>query len=246
MSAREWTLALKNIVFPIFCKQCGVRLLTEENGYFCPTCWEGSPKITRPFCSLCGRPHKDASGFDTRSNFPCVECASRANPAPYDRVWGARMYDEAMREAVKLLKFHGKVRLAEVLGEVMREFAAEEIPCDEYDCIAPVPLYRVRERERGFNQSLMLAEEILAAFPGAVLLCGLQRIRPTRTQSRLKDPAERKKNVEGAFAYDGESLKGKRVLLVDDVVTSGGTVSECARVLKRAGARVDVFAATLA
>jgi ComF family protein len=246
MSARDWSLALKNIVFPIFCKQCGVRLLTEENGYFCPTCWEASPKITRPFCSLCGRPHKDATGFDTRSNFPCVECTSRDAAPSYGRVWGARIYDESMREAVKLLKFNGKVRLAAALGEVMREFAMVEVPCEEYDYLAPVPLYRVRERERGFNQSLMLVEEILPAFPAASILTGLKRIRPTRTQSRLKDPGERKRNVEGAFAYEGESLKGRSVLLVDDVVTSGGTVSECARALRRAGAKVDVFAATLA
>ena len=127
----------------------------------------------------------------------------------------------------------------------MCEFAQEEMPCAEYDAIMPVPLHRVRERDRGFNQSRLLAQEVLPNFPNARLDESLRRIRPTRVQSRLNGQA-RRDNVRGAFAVLGDRLGGCSVLLVDDVVTTAGTVSECARVLLDAQVRcVDVFAAAL-
>lgn len=242
----DWGLALKNLVFPIFCKQCGVRLLTDENGFFCPTCWEMSPRVQRPFCSICGKPHKDAVGFGTRSNFPCADCRAAKAP-PYYRVCGAALYDGAVKEAVKMLKFYDKRRLAAPLGELMADFARREMDCDIYDYVVPVPLHRVRQRARGFNQSRLLAGELLAVFPKAELDESLRRIRPTRIQSLMKSPEERRANIRGAFAVEGDRLKGKTVLLIDDVVTSGGTISECARALRRAGVeRVDVLAAALA
>ena len=104
----------------------------------------------------------------------------------------------------------------------------------------------VRLRQRGFNQSLLLAEQVLPEFPRVALDSSLIRVRPTRAQSRLK-PKERAENVRGAFAVTGDTVKKKTVLLVDDVVTTRETVTECARVLRRAGAaRVDVLAFALA
>lgn len=245
----DWTLTLKNVFLPTFCKRCDARLLTEENGFFCPSCWESSPRITRPFCSFCGRPHKGAVGFGTLSNFPCADC--RELPAAkrsYRRIYGAAYYAEAVEEAIKLFKFHDKPRLAGPLGEIISAFALEELDCDRYDFLVPVPLHRVRERERGYNQSRLLAQEILAAFPNAQLDESLRRLRPTRTQSRLTLPQERLRNVAGAFAVvDGPHLEGKRVLLVDDVVTTSGTVVECTGALLRAGvAEVDILAVALA
>ena len=242
----EWALAAKNLFLPMFCKICDARLLTEENGFFCPTCWELSPRIHRPFCTVCGRPHQRTVGFGTESNFLCADCRKRG-ALPYRRVYGAAVYDGAVMEAVKMLKFRDKQRLAKPLGELMAEFAAQELECDAYDCVVPVPLHKVRERDRGFNQSRLLAREALPAFPNARLDESLWRIRPTRVQSRLTAAAERHANVAGAFAVKGDGLAGKTVLLIDDVVTTGGTVTECALALRRAGvAWVDVFAAALA
>jgi ComF family protein len=245
----DWWLALKNLFLPIFCKQCRRRLLTEENGFFCPTCWELSPRIERPFCIICGRPHTGVVGFGTQHNFPCARC--REKPAKHRsvrRVFGAARYEGAIGEAIKLLKFYDKPRLAKPLGAVMAEFAAREMECEIYDIVAPVPLHRVRLRERGFNQSLLLAAEVAPALSRARIEQCLRRIRPTRVQSRMKTDSERWANVQGAFSVNGGShLQGMVVLLIDDVVTSGGTVSECASVLLEAGARaVDVLAATLA
>jgi len=204
-----------------------------------------SPRIERPFCSVCGRPHAGTVGFGTASNFPCAGCRD-AKPSPVRRTYGAALYEDAVEEAIKLLKFGGRQRLAKPLGALMAEFATAEMDVAQYDCVIPVPLHRIRERERGFNQSRLLAQEVVSIFPNAALDESLQRIRPTRVQSRSTGQAERRENVVGAFAVDGDSVSGKCVLLVDDVVTTGVTTSECAVALHRAGAaQVDVLAAAL-
>jgi ComF family protein len=138
--------------------------------------------------------------------------------------------------------------LAGPLGELMAEVAARELDCESYDYVIPVPLHKVRYRERGYNQSRLLAQEVLRVFPAARLDESLCRTRPTKVQSRLHSEAERRENVRGAFAVvDGSHLAGSTVLLVDDVVTTGGTISECALILREAGAAiVDVLAAALA
>ncbi|MEX2015127.1 MAG: ComF family protein [Candidatus Hydrogenedentales bacterium] len=243
---RAVALAAKNLFFPQFCNSCGLRLLTEENGYFCPTCWELPLRIHRPFCTVCGRPHAGETGFGTQANFPCARCRDRG-PQPFRRIYGAAVYEGAIADAVKLLKFHDKPRLARPLAEEMGEMAARELDCAAYNWIVPVPLHRVRGRERGFNQAELLANALLPLFPNAQLSTALGRIRPTRTQSSIKDVHERTQNVRGAFAVDAEvSYAAGIIVLIDDVVTSGGTVGECARALTIAGAvAVDVLAAAL-
>jgi len=242
---QPWTLTLKNLLLPIFCKACGMRLLDEENGFFCPTCWEASPRIERPCCSRCGRPHEQMVGYGARANFPCSACRDRPN-RHIGRVFGAARYEGAVEQAIKLLKFHDKPRLVRPLGELLTSFAEEEMDGAAYDLLVPVPLHRVRLRARGFNQSALLAAAVLPFFPQATLDESLRRIRPTRTQSKLQGSA-RRGNVRGAFAVLGDTVKGKRVLLVDDVVTTMGTVTECAAALRRAGARsVDVLTVALA
>ncbi|MCL4691476.1 MAG: ComF family protein [Candidatus Hydrogenedentes bacterium] len=244
----DWVLTLKNLLLPQFCRQCGERILTEENGYFCPTCWEMSPRIERPFCPICGRPHPAGIGLGTRSNFLCGPCSASNEQRPYRRILGAAQYEGAIEEAVKLLKFNGRVRLAQPLGELAAEAAREELDCETYGFVIPVPLHRVRHRERGFNQSKLLAQEVLAVLPNAQLDESLKRIRPTKVQSRLHGEAERRENVRGAFAVvEGGHVAGATVLLVDDVVTTGGTIAECALALRSAGvAVVDVLAVALA
>jgi ComF family protein len=240
-----WWLAVKNLVVPIFCRACRVRLLTEENGFFCPNCWEESPRIARPFCSSCGRPHSGVTGFGTQSNFPCADCREHP-PKGIRRIWGAARYDGAVAEAIQLLKFHGRRRLAQPLGQLMVSFAEQELTGEHFDVLTPVPLHRVRRRARGFNQSELLCAIVSAAM-GTSMDCSLYRIRPTRAQSLLED-AERLTNLRGAFGVRaGHTFTQKRVLLVDDVITTGSTVVECAAALRRAGAcDVAVFAAALA
>lgn len=241
-----WPLTLKNLVIPIFCHECGRRLLTEENPCFCPACWERSPRVERPFCTVCGEPQAGREGFGALQNFPCEKCRSRG-PRAFRRLYSAALYHGAIGEAIRLLKFYEKRTLLPALGEVLREFVTREMEPEQYTMLVPVPLYRVRRRERGFNQSELLAREILGEFPHATLADSLTRIRPTHVQSRLKSPEDRKANVAGAFMVtEPDSVAGASVLLVDDVVTSGSTVEECCKVLREAGAgEVDVLSVAI-
>lgn len=200
-----------------------------------------------PFCTICGQPHPAAIGYETRPNYPCAECRNRKRPS-FRRIYGAAVYGDAIETAIKLLKFSGKQSLAKPLGEIMMAFAREEMACDAYDLLIPVPLHAVRERDRGFNQSRLLANQILTTFPNARLDESLRRIRPTRVQSRLTNPEERRRNVGGAFeVQENPALDGKTVLLIDDVVTTGGTINECAAALQKARVKhVDVLATALA
>lgn len=239
-----WSQTLKNLVFPIFCRECRCRLLTDENAFYCPTCWEKSPRIARPFCTACGRPHPGALGLGTQVNFLCAECRETPNPQ-IGQIFGAAVYAGAVEETIKLMKFHDRPWAARALGDLLADFMVAEVDVARYDLLVPVPLHKVRFRERGFNQSELLAREVLPILPNARIDLRLQRIRPTRTQSRLQG-VDRRENVRGAFAVVGDALAGEHVLLVDDVVTSATTVTECASALLRAGAAlVDVLAAAL-
>ncbi|GMV99399.1 MAG: amidophosphoribosyltransferase [Candidatus Hydrogenedentota bacterium] len=241
-------LTVKNLFFPQFCITCRTRLFTEENGYFCPTCWESTPRVERPFCPVCGRPHPPVRGVSSLSNFPCGQCVKRGGTQPFNRMFAPAVYAEAMAEAIKLLKFHGKTRLVRPIGELVCDGINQEWDTGGYDFLIPVPLHKVRQRQRGFNQSLLLANEIVPFFPGARIVESLRRVRPTLVQSRLKSEAERRENVRGAFEWCSQApLTGRKVVLVDDVITTAGTVTECAAVLRSAGARqVDVIAAAIA
>ncbi len=243
-----WMLTLKNILFPIFCKQCGLRLLTDENGFFCATCWELPERIERPFCSTCGRPHPKRVGMESLDHYPCADCGSRTEAPPYRHVFGAAVYEGATAEAVKLLKFHERQWIVRAMCEELQRVVDTELIPERYTLLVPVPLHVVRHRHRGFNQAMLLAEALADQFPEAEVSTALKRIRPTRTQSGLNDSDDRKSNVRGAFAVDREvDLTGHQILLFDDVVTSGGTIYECAKALKRAGAdSVDVLTFALA
>lgn len=244
MNTAAWSLALKNVLLPVFCRQCGCTLLTEENGFFCPSCWAAAERIERPFCSICGLPHRERLGFDlVVRDYPCADCRSVRTP-PYRRVWAACDYAGAIAEAIKLLKFNARPRLAPPLAAELVNYAEHEMDTELYDALVPVPLHRVRQRARGYNQAELIARHTAHAFPRARMDMALLRIRPTHVQSRLTSASQRRENVRGAFAVDRDrSFAGETVLLVDDVVTTGGTVAECARALKRAGAKtVDVIA----
>ena len=244
-TVQDWSLTLKNFLLPMYCRSCGERMLTEENSCFCANCWESSPRIERPFCTLCGKPHQRMVGLGALSNYPCADCREKPNRF-IGRIRGAAYYDGAVAAAIRLFKFREKTLLKKPLAALMVEFAQQEMDDACYDFLVPVPLYRTRLRERGFNQSLELALLLQEAFPEAIIDESLKRIRPTNAQSRLAS-SERAQNVRGAFAVEGDAYKGKRILLIDDVITPGETITECARALKRAGAvSVDAFGAALA
>ncbi len=155
-------------------------------------------------------------------------------------------YEGPVREALHFFKFAGKRELALPLGRLMETLVREVFPYQRFDAVVPVPLHRSRERERGFNQALLLAEVIarglrLPLFPGALVKC-----RETPDQVALPRVG-RRSNLDGAFlaGEDASPLRGKTVLLVDDVYTTGATAGECTRTLLSAGVAA-VYVVTLA
>ena len=202
--ADQASLAAKNLLLPAFCRMCDARILTEANLYYCPTCWSEIRLIERPFCSVCGRPHDKAAGFAERENFPCAEC-SEIKRKPYGRMYAATVYDDVAQDAIALFKYGSRQLLAGPLAALMAEFAEREIDLTRYDAVVPVPLHRVRRRERGFNQAEELARDLSERFPFLRVHNALIRIRETPQQTRLQYD-ERRRNIKGAFAvgHDGD------------------------------------------
>lgn len=150
-----------------------------------------------------------------------------------------------MREAVHQFKYGRKVSLGKTLGRLMARGCRDFLEDCEADIIMPVPLHPKRLRWRGFNQAALLARQVSRAYAVPLDPFTLKRTRATQPQTQLNEP-ERRRNVRGAFALrTASALEGKKVLLVDDIYTSGATVNECSRTLKKGGA-ATVHVLTLA
>ncbi len=166
----------------------------------------------------------------------CGKCYKKRGP--FASVRSVAIYDGILREAIHRFKYNGKTSLAAVFGEMMKASIADH----DYDTIVPVPLHRKRLKERGFNQSLLLAKSVAKGLDLPVDYLHLKRVRETSPQVGLT-VVEREGNVKGVFRIEGTPFfAAKNVLLIDDVITTGATVAECSRVLKEAGCkRIDVL-----
>jgi ComF family protein len=231
------------LLWPVRCAACNA--FVPEGMAFCEDC-ALSVSAVEQACPGCGLPMPDTSE-DSGGSSRCHGC--RARPLPFSRVWPVLAYGGATTEAVLHLK-HGRRRhLARPLGALLAPALAAAIDSGA-DTLCPVPLHPRRLRQRGFNQALELLRvaEKLARRPGArplVIPNGLRRIRDTPALG-WESPASRRRIVAGAFAvHRPEWAQGRRILLVDDVMTTGATLAECARVLLKAGA-ADVQVTALA
>jgi len=221
---------LLDMLYPRSCIGCG-KSSPETFSHMCWDCWSDTLRVEPPFCDLCGDPVAGAIDHD----FVCYACSAE-KPA-FDAARSVVRYDGAVGEALRRLKYEKALWLAPDLAEMLRNGIRAEYPGLEFDWIVPVPLYHVRRRERGYNQSAVLSFE-LARRIGCKPRPGLlRRIRPTSTQTHLTAP-QRLSNVQHAFqTRRGTALEGRRVLLVDDVMTTGATVNACAKALKKGGAK---------
>ena len=193
-------------------------------------------KVTdkRDICNECREKLPYTKGDETRQKLPFVDCC--VSPL---------FYEDKLRESVLRYKFSGARANAVQYGKFMSECVQNNLDYSGIDVISCVPLSRKRRRDRGYNQSRLLAKEISGnlGIPEAELL---KKVRDNPAQSGSKSSKERIVNVAGVYSmHSGADVEGKTVLLVDDIVTTGATVSECARILRRAGAKC-VFAVTLA
>ena len=231
------TQAALDLVFPALCPVCLATLGRDRRDPLCGPCWHAITRLGRPRCHVCGAAPVLGATVDDASETalsarPCAACA--ADPPPYDYARSAALFEGALREALHAFKFSGKRALARPLGDLAAEHCAATL-VEAVEAVVPVPLARERERERGFNQAELLAQRVARRLGVPVRPRWLARVRATRPQSDLV-AAERRANVRGAFRAAPE-VSGRHVLVVDDVLTTGATLGECARALRDGGAR---------
>ncbi len=232
---RRLAQAALGLVYPPGCIAC--QAATGEPHGLCAACWSGIRFIERPFCERLGMP------FQIDLGQPLLSPAALADPPVFERARAVAEYDGTASLLVHRLKYNDRLDLARALGSMMTRAGAELLR--DADVIVPVPLHRWRLWRRRFNQAMALAQVVardsgLPCDPSA-----LARVKRTRRQVGLTK-AQRRENLQGAFRVPPEAsarLKGKRVLLVDDVLTTGSTANAAARALLRGGAaRVDILA----
>jgi ComF family protein len=219
---------------PPLCAACRTPL--GDGAGLCSECWAKLHFIEPPYCARLGIPFT----YDPGPGLLSMEAI--ANPPAYDRARAAVRYDEIAREMVHRFKYGDRLDLAPMMGGWMAR-AGRDLTADA-DALVPVPLHWRRLWARRFNQSAALAHAVSAVSGVPVLLETLKRVRPTAQQVGL-DKSERAANVQGAFRVPPEKkahVTARRLILVDDVLTSGATSDACARALLRAGAaHVDVL-----
>jgi ComF family protein len=223
----QWFLAWLDWVYPPYCGGCGLR-----GTRWCSSCQENTQVISPPVCQNCGQNQRYAG--------TCERC--RESPPHYLalRSWAA--FNGPLRKAIHRLKYKRDITLGETLAQPMIESLGR---LDwKIDVVIPVPLGVARQAERGYNQAALLARPIAWNFDWEYEPKSLSRTRETRTQVGL-NLEQRRDNVTDAFQASSVSVSGKRVLVVDDVTTSGATMDACASALLKASAK-EVYGITLA
>ncbi len=240
---RRWRAGVDAVagwLYPEVCQVCRNGRAVAEDGYVCGRCAARVQFIQPPFCERCGLPF---SGEMT-GPFQCANCQDRTLHFRYGRA--AVESGGLILDLIHRWKYGRALWLEPFLARLLVQAARPKIDPREWNLIVPVPLHALKQREREFNQAEHLAAHLARAL--ALELCpnAVVRVAGTRTQTRLSR-AERMANMREAFApgRGRDAVRGRRVVLIDDVLTTGATTSACARVLRRAGAR-DVCVWTLA
>ncbi len=225
--------AVLDFVYPPYCCLCGSRLQEGER-VVCEDCWEKVKPLQGPFCPKCGYPIKpDVEG--------CLMCQQRG--WSFHRVGVLSNFQSPVQQLVHLLKYKGKRSVGTRLGAMLSQVLQDRPQWQGADLIIPVPLHKSRLRERGYNQSLLVAKALSEKLQKPLRPELLMRKRNTRSQTKL-DVAQRVENVSGAFQVNHpEEIWGRRIILVDDVITTGATADACSRSLLDAGAKEVLVAA---
>jgi ComF family protein len=232
---RELLLGARHILYPGCCLLCG-QLLPASAAHFCFQCRHDLFHDPHPNCPRCAGSVGPFAVVEGR----CVAC--RGEPFAFEQTLRVGPYDGVLREVILRLKHQRGESLAELLGEYWGEEAAERFAALRIDALTPVPLHWLRRWSRGYNQSAALCRGLATALRLPHFPWWLRRIRHTPRQ-HLRSPAERKANVRGAFrTRPGADVKGRSILLVDDVMTTGATVGEATKTLLAAGAERVVVA----
>jgi len=219
--------AVLNLLFPLACILCSASVLKREWGPVCPACWSQMKPLRPPYCPQCGLPESPAENIGGR----CSAC--RLQEYAFDFARSAYIFNDPLREVIHHLKYADRISLARPLGTALRHCIDRE--GFQGSVVVPVPLHRRRERQRGFNQAELLAERLGRRLDARIL----RRRKNTPSQTGLSR-SQRTLNLSGAFEVCGPVAEN--IIVVDDVFTTGSTLHEISKVLKRAGAkRVEVL-----
>jgi competence protein ComFC len=229
--------AIGSLFYPALCAVCHAPVMRKD--YICSDCLDKAQRIVPPFCAKCSEPFTGA----IEGEFTCANCADRT--LAFDAAVSAYRSRGVVRFIILQFKYNRQLHLRHPIADWLLEAMNDvRLRTRELDLVVPVPLHPARLRHRGFDQAELLAR-ILALKIQVPLCLGLKRIRYTTTQTAF-DRAERMENLRGAFRLRKKiSVRGLQVLLVDDILTTGSTLSECARVLREAGAQA-IYAVTAA
>ncbi|NTW06840.1 MAG: ComF family protein [Syntrophaceae bacterium] len=231
MSLGELLNDVGDIIFPPQCLACSEIINKSSKQVFCPSCLSKIRLITGSLCPICGLPFLDSPA----ESHICGDCM-QSQPY-YSRARAVAGFESIIMDAIHKFKYGRNISTGSALGSFMAGFSFPDFDFSEYSLFIPVPLHIKRLRERGFNQSLLLAKEMGKKYKLPVNFSLLKRCNFTLTQTGL-NRAEREKNIKGAFAVtDKNKIAGECVILIDDVYTTGSTINECARVLLKAGAQ---------
>jgi competence protein ComFC len=229
-SVKSWVNTGLGFFYPETCQLCGAERATIRDGFVGPECWRQVRFIRPPFCGRCGLPFAG----DLTSSFECTNC--RELELHFTAARSAVVARTLVLEAVHRFKYRRAPWFEYFLADLLIREATPVLRGQRWDFIVPVPLHPLKERDREFNQAEILARHLSRATNIPLNTKLLRRVSPTLTQTRLTK-AERAKNMRGAFAvWEDAALNGERIVLVDDVFTTGATTNACARALRAAGA----------
>ena len=225
-------------LYPTQCRACETPLGLETVPYLCNACWAQMQFVEPPWCEMCGTPFLSAAS--SCESEVCDECAKA--PPRYGKLRTIAFYEASLRQAIHLFKFEKRTGLAKPLIQLMLEHLPDDCQIEDYDFILPIPIHKKRLRERGFNQSILLAQGIAKAKGVPIATDIFVRHKNTKAQSSLAG-RERQENITGAFEVrKPDAISGKRLLLIDDVFTTGATIREAVKELWNADpGEIDVL-----
>jgi ComF family protein len=231
MKLSSWTDAALSFIYPDVCQLCHARRATRMEGYVCDLCREEVHVIEPPFCERCGLPFQG----DITNHFECSNC--REMELHFASARSAVAARGAVLDVIHRYKYDRQMWFEEFLMELFLQGASGWFREHEVDWLLPIPLFGVKERERGFNQAERLARRLGAGVNVPVDIRLLRRVLPTPSQTRLSRQ-QRAENMRNAFQLrHTEGIKGATFVLIDDVFTTGATTSACAKLLMKAGAQ---------